>query len=90
MLDAPPQQPPGVPSASGMSDLMGNPAESPGLSGALPQMEFELEQDLKTLAQVVGPELAPMVDKIISQLRDVVAQYLSRGAGGTPPYGGPF
>lgn len=90
-LNAPPAQPPGMPTASALGQPAPGGGKGPGQMGSLPRLGFEVEQSLRTIAKVIGPELAPRVEEIITSLKDLLVQALDSGPDSTKePSGGPF
>lgn len=82
MMGGPPVNPPTEPTLSAIP--MGQPTggPGPGMVGALPQLIFNIEQQIKTVARIL-PDQSPVLDQIVSDLRDVLATALQ--GGGQPP-----
>jgi len=95
-MGAPPMAPPELPTMSGMPpegmppgappDPSGgdSPSAPPGQAGALPQLFFGIDQQLKTLAKVLPPELVADLDAISQAIRSVFIKAVQRGSAARP------
>lgn len=73
--------PPAAPAMGGIPPSAPGPA-SP--SASLPRLLFGIEESLDTLARALPPEVAPQLDEVKTQLREVVAGALSGSMGQAP------
>jgi len=80
MGGGPPVQPPTEPTMSAIP--MGAEGPASGQSAALPQLVFQIEQMIKTVARIL-PTQSGALDQIVSDLRDVLAMAL-QGGGAQP------
>ena len=76
LMGGPPVNPPTEPTLSAIP--MAQEGPSPGQSGALPQLVFQIEQMIKTVARIL-PTQSGALDQIVSDLRDVLAAALQGG-----------
>lgn len=83
-LAGPPLAPPTAPTLSSIPTGQTGDAGQPGITGALPRLFFQAEQQLKTIARVL-PTFSSDIDSVVQQLRDVLAKALSGGPPTTPP-----
>lgn len=81
-MSSPPVPPPEIPAMSAYrpsSAPEGGGGPGPGQAGAIPQLFFQADQALDTIASAV-PTVANDIDSIKSALRDVLRKMLSIGA----------
>lgn len=78
LMGGPPNAPPTDPTLSAIP--VGGPGQGPGPGqiGALPQLVFQIEQMIKTVARIL-PSQSGTLDQIVSDLRDVLAMALQGG-----------
>lgn len=76
MGGGPPVNPPSQPTLSAIP-VDGTQGPGPGLSAAIPQLVFNVEQQIKTLARLL-PNQSEELDDIVTALRDVMSRALQR------------
>lgn len=80
MQSGPPAQPPDMPSLSAMPFGQSAAPPEPGQVGSLPELFFNLEQQLKTVAKSVPSGVTAELDQIAQRLRAVLVKVLQSGA----------
>lgn len=78
LMGGPPNTPPSDPTLSAIPMGGGGQGPAPGQIGALPQLIFQIEQMIKTVARIL-PTQSGTLDQIVSDLRDVLAGALQGG-----------
>lgn len=74
MGGGPPVNPPTMPTLSAIpSGEMDSPG--PGMSAALPQLVFNVEQQIKTIARLL-PDQSEALDQIVEELRNILSMSL--------------
>lgn len=83
MQSGPPAQPPELPTLSAMQGQSAAPPQ-PGQVGSLPELFFNIEQQIKLVAKAVPVEAVAELDRISQSLRAVLVKVLQSGAALSP------
>lgn len=84
MGSGPPAQPPELPTLSAMPSGQNAAPPEPGQVGSLPELFFNIEQQLKLVAKAVPVEAVAELDRISQSLRAVLVKVLQSGAALSP------